>query len=602
MKSKKSVNLLVVSLVLFIFLINLILAPTDMRPSEIDLAYTCFENQLGNNCGDTQSTKQAAFNLLAGAYNPGIQAKCKAALNVNKQTNCWAETKTGSCDIKSTALAILSLDYIGTNVDNEVNWLLSKRMTTTGLTWFLEIDSENKTECTVNGAKITIEDNKKISGNPPNGLTKAYNNYWLQITNININYTISCDKDFITALVYQEPQNPTYNIVGESKSAYAHESVTESVVSYCFSTSNKCDYEGSLWATIALEKLGKETTPYLPYINSMSDEPESRRIMPSAFLYIITGSDDYYSDLIGLQMTGGFWDVSGNKRFDTAMAILALHSNSPPELDTAKNYLLAVQKDDRCWQSDTAFILHAAWPRNPASSGGGGTTIVYCEDQGYFCTPIGDCPNTDKLSNFDCSSVAEQCCRVDPNRLTCAQKQGVSCNSNEGKECDGNIIPSSDENSCCLGDCREIDTTNDCEDRGYKCVENECGENQEEINAYGPDCGNGKVCCDDKPAPTKTNNWILIILLIILIILVILAIIFRNQLKIWWATRGKKSPQTRPPTGPSRGPGTFPMLPFMPRPSIMRQPMLRRPLTRGGPSPKDKEFEDTMKKLRDMSK
>ena len=55
-----------------------------------------------------------------------------------------------------------------------------------------DFDSNNRTECDINGKSITIEDNKKISGSPPAGLSRAYNDYWFQINDIQKNYTISC--------------------------------------------------------------------------------------------------------------------------------------------------------------------------------------------------------------------------------------------------------------------------------------------------------------------------------------------------------------------------------------------------------------------------
>ena len=80
-----------------------------------------------------------------------------------KDNVCWGETDTGNCNIKSTALATLALTHIQDDVEDYENWLLSKRIKDTGLTWFLEIDSNNQTECDINGVKITIEGNKKIA-------------------------------------------------------------------------------------------------------------------------------------------------------------------------------------------------------------------------------------------------------------------------------------------------------------------------------------------------------------------------------------------------------------------------------------------------------
>ena len=96
--------------------------------------------------------------------------------------------------------------------------------------------------------------------------------------------------------------------------------------------------------------------------------------------------------------------------------------------------------------------------------------------------------------------------------------------------------------------------------------------------------------------------WI-IILLAFLILLVILAIIYRNKLRLWWFRfRGKASVR---PTGPSPPPSIQrPMMRAVPRFGAVTPRPIRtappRPVTR--PAPGDKEFEETMRKLREMSK
>jgi len=89
-----------------------------------------------------------------------------------------------------------------------------------------------------------------------------------------------------------------------------------------------------------------------------------------------------------------------------------------------------------------------------------------------------------------------------------------------------------------------------------------------------------------------------IIILILLIVIVALGIFFRDKLRLWWFTkRGKSSasPVTRtgmPPRGP---PGETRLPPRM-------QPMFaqRNRLPIGGE--KDKDMDDTMRKLREMSR
>ena len=165
---KKKVYLLFA--ILLILALPFILAQDeDAAANEVDKAYSCFENEVGTNCGNTRSTKQAAFNLMAGGYDSSILSSCKSTLDTLKKNVCWSDTDTGNCNIKSTALATLALQYVGEDIDDQVEYLLENKKLDTGLTWFLEIDSSNRTVCDINGKSITVEDNKKLSGSPPQG-------------------------------------------------------------------------------------------------------------------------------------------------------------------------------------------------------------------------------------------------------------------------------------------------------------------------------------------------------------------------------------------------------------------------------------------------
>lgn len=587
MKLKKSINLLFV--ILLIFSLASFATAQEEETTAVSKAYSCLEKELDKNCGGTKSTKQASFNLLAGAYDSSIQSSCVSTLETLKKTNCWADSDTGTCNIKSTALAILALQHVGKNIDKEINYLLENKKIETGLTWYLEIDSNNKTLCTINGKSFTIEDNKKISGTPPEGLSRAYNDYWFQINNIKKNYTISCDKNFITALLYQKSGSNVFHVSSETKSASEFDSITENVNSFCLKTGNECDYEGTLWASLVLKKEGKETAPLIPYLTSISDKAENRKFIPSAVLYILTNDDEYYSELVSLQKSDGFWDESRNKFYDTALSLLALQSLNSNEVDSAKKYLLKVQKEDGCWQSDTSFILHSAWPKNPTGLSGG-TGISYCQDFGNFCVPIGECSLIDSIDNFYCSSAAQVCCKIKSQDSTCSEKGGFICNLDQ--ECSGSSVTSSDSNFCCVGDCTAIKTENECESSGFFCKDS-CSDSQEEKTAYSGSCNLGELCCGPKPS-AKSNNTLLIILLIILIILVILAIIFRNQIKIFLFKRksGLSSSSSSSPPGRPSPPGFLPPS-FSQRPlqrSIPRKPII------------DREFEETMKRLKDMSR
>ncbi|VVB78253.1 Uncharacterised protein [uncultured archaeon] len=575
---------------------------------DVEKSYTCLKNQLGDNCGgSTISTEVNAFNLLAMAYDSKVQGDCKSSLNTRKSTDCWGPSANSACDIKSTAQAIFALNNIGEKVDDSVNWLLGKRQSKTGLTWYLEIDSTNSTECVVNGRSFTINENKKLSGSDPAGLKKAYNNYWFEITDTDQNYTISCTSDFVTTLLYQKPGNPVFYVSSDSHTASASDSTTEKVESFCFSTSSQCDYEGTFWASLALGKEEEDISPYIPYLTAMSDEAANKRYFPEAFLYLLTNADDYYSQLLSMQKESKYWNVDKSRTYDTSLALLSLQGSNTNEVDSARKFLLGLKEGDTgCWNDvNMPFILYAGWPKVPVSVSTG-QTIPQCENFGLYCTAISECKLEDQKENYNCIGGGDVCCGVQPLEQNCSDKTGFVCTQDQ--KCSGNEVQASDTPYCCIGGaCQEIQPTeNECEQAGYNCKDTCLTGSEEEKISYSKSCSFGQLCCAAKPV--KSTNWLLILLLVILIILVILAILFRNQLKIWlFRVKSGFSSKKAPPPGsrPMAAPTGFrPMPPLRPSPEHLYQPqrgppMQRRPIVK---SEKDKDFEETMRKLRDMSK
>lgn len=612
---KKERALAILFILSIIFAINLVIAAND---TEIDKSYACLKKQLGSNCQDTQNTVQNAFSLIAMAYDSSVQSDCESLLNSKKKTDCWGDTaSSSSCTIKATAIAALALKHINENIDDSINWLKSKKKTATDLTWYLEIDANNLTECTINGIKATIGENKKISGSDPAGLKKAYNNYWYEITDIKKNYTIACDSNFITTLLFKKPTSAVYFVSSLTHSGAGGDSVTESVNGLCFGTTDKCDYESTVWAALALNKVGEDISSYMPYIAAMADDPANKKYFPLAFLYMLDNSvNDYLQGLLNLQKQNKYWKEGDNLLYDTAIGLLALQGSDIEQAINARAYLLTLRETSGdiagCWRSDTALILYAGWIKSPTTGNGGPITAQDCTAYNNFCVSRGECPVNSTLNNFNCPSLSDICCSVKPAEQTCEEKGGIKCGDNE--ECSQSLIPAQDTQSCCLNACQQITTpTNECEDNRGLC-RTECKKGEEEKSLYQDSCEFNEVCCTQKTV--KPVNWWLIILLIILIILVILAIIFRNQLKIWWFKvksqfKSKKGPEptTRPSPSPPAYPGRPSIMPrqIIPRPSSPPQrPMTRPPIQskpeQGKRGEKDKEFEDTMKKLRDMSK
>ncbi|MFA5856202.1 MAG: hypothetical protein WC867_02520 [Candidatus Pacearchaeota archaeon] len=576
---------------------------------EVEKAYSCLKDYLGSNCGGTSNTFQLSFNLLASAHDSSMQSSCKSALIGNKNNDCWGDTTSGACTLKDTALALIALEKIDTNAQESLDWLLSKRMTKTGLTWYLEIDSDNFTECDINGRKIMINENKKITGQDPVGLVKTYNGYWYEITDVTRNYTISCNKDFKSTILYKKPQSNVLFVPNKLNMASGGDKIVEKVNAYCFSLTTECDYEGSLWSALALAKLQEDITPYIPYLSAMSEETNNKKYFPSAFLYMLTGSDDYYANIVALQQQNKYWLISNRKLYDTSIALLALQDpdvSGSAEATNARNDLLSQKDTNGCWDKIYhSMILYSGWPKSPTSPIKGGS-VPLCRDSGFYCVSSTECKIIDQLANYDCSG-GYVCCNSEPDKETCEEKEGFICNDDE--ECSGSTVPSQDSTSCCIGACQLVEDENDCDIAGGTCRTSCLDSEQDKGTSYSSACSFQEFCCEKKPVDTSKNyKWLLILLLAILIILVILAIVFRNQLKIWWFKvkskfkSGKGPDMTRrPPTPP---PGYRPQ----PRPMMARPPVHmygqdnQRRVMQGQKSDKDREFEETMKKLRDMSK
>ncbi|MDD5193646.1 MAG: hypothetical protein PHF67_03600 [Candidatus Nanoarchaeia archaeon] len=585
-------------LIAFCFVLTILLLNSFVLADEqaqVDKAYECLKTKLGNNCGDIRNTDENAFTLLAMSYDSGIQSKCKSILDEKKNDDCWGIDKDSACNIKSTALAILALDNVGANVDDYTDWLLSNKKQTTALTWFLEIDSANSTRCEINGQEFNINENKQLSGSDPDGLSKAYDNYWFQINDITINYSITCDDDFVTALLYKRQDSSVLHLSSETHSASASDFTNEKVQSYCFATSDSCNYEGTLWAVLALAKAGKEFHPYIPYVYGMADETENKRYLPYAFLSLLYSSvPEYLSSLKAQQKQNKFWEESGNKLYDTSVALLSIPSDDNSKTN-AKKYLLTLQDSTGCWSANTAFILFSAWQKTPTST----TSIIEDCEPSYYCVSAGDGCSLENKKDLFCLS-GKICCSVKPEEQTCEEKKGMVCP--EGTVCTESEIETLDTRYCCpmSGDCISPPGQSECEQASYEC-KTICSSDQEEKSLS---CGalSGDVCCATKVS--RGGGWTLIILLIILIILVILAILFRNQLKIWLfklksGFKSKKGPApTTRPSVPPRFPPLAPPRQMMPRGMIPRRP----PMRSASRSQKDSDFEATMKKLRDMTK
>ncbi|MBM3233530.1 hypothetical protein FJZ19_00375 [Candidatus Pacearchaeota archaeon] len=581
-----------------LFLILLVLIPVVLADEKVDKAYSCLEGKVKTKCSSLSSEEQA-FSLLALSYNSDIQKECKSALLSSSKDNvCWPKS---GCKLRETSLAFLALENIKADTSKIQDWLLNQTQVASDLQWFLEIDSKEASTCKISyddrNYTVTIQSDKKLSSGAGSCLTLAYSNYWLQINPscVNKKFSVTCDKDFATALLYKKTNSDVWFVSSQTESESAGGMAEAKVESLCFKQNNVCDYEGSLWATLAISKK-QDINKFLPYIIALA--PDNAKYNPSAFFYLLTSNDEYLSNVRDLQTQTGFWDLGGyNKFYDTALSLLALQQLNDEQAGKAKDWLLNSQDSAGCWSSlrDTAFLLYAAWPKTPASVT---TTETNCEDFGKFCCSNEDCSDAggEILSQYFCAGM-KVCCSKQPVQKTCAQKLGIICKSDE--TCTGSLGSSSDSSKCCInGDCEKIAEEPECEKQGNNC-RNKCLDTEEIDNSL--DCNSGFCCKVKQEQSSSAWIWILIIF-IILIILVVLAIIFRDKLRLWLfkmknrTQKGSQVTQTRPPF-PPQPPRMMPrpMMRPMPRPMPMQKPIEKKSRT-------DSELDETLKKLREMSK
>ena|SRR3989344_621927 len=673
---KRTVMFIILALIaLFTLSLSFVIsqASSNNVSNSTDKAYKCLENKVKDKC-DTLTFEQQVFSLLALRYDSGIKTDCKDAIldnaeKVSDKPKCWPKDR---CSIKSTAQAVLALSKIKENTDEAETWLLSKNTTPANLDWYIQIESNEETTCTIDYGPIyengiTIGADKKIRGDAGSCLPidTAGGSYWLRISSssncYDLTYKIKCDKGFITTLLYKKSGSSTVYVSEKVNSASGGGETSEKISSVCFGEGGVCDYEGSLWASVVLSSLDHDVSSHMPYLTS--NAPDNEKLLPYAFLYMLKDYPDFYTNLIN-QQKQSLWDVSGDKFYDTALALLSLQNLDIPQVASSKDKLLTLQDNEGCWQGNirnTAFILYAVWLKK--STGDGVDTP--CRDGPGFCRTRDSCINDggEILSNYECSGIAK-CCSKDEALKTCEEKGGIICNSNQ--YCTGNELSRVSDiqlgQSCCLnGECKlktdekpECERFNDgicksscddkeevsessCNDVSLKC----CVEKSLECES-NTDCKEGEVCKDGE-CVEKTGglNWFVIWILIILIILVVLGIIFRDRLRNLWfrvKTRGKGSssqegPRRPMPPGfgsaappnlrPRLPPGRFPVAgsplrpmrpmpsPILPqRPSSLRPIQPKTPATPQKPIPKkssappkkEKEYDDVMEKLKKISK
>lgn len=571
--------------------------------SKLDKAYECLETEI-TDCSDL-SIEEIAYVLMT---NPDSELRddCKSALKDKESSqDCWPSS---SCTPKDTALAILALDNLGESTTESEEWLLTQNKTPTDLIWYLQIDANEATECTIsynsNDARINIAENKRLSSSAGSCLRRTSSGYWLEIDSdcLDTEFIVSCDKEFISSILYKQRNSPTIYVSSDTKTAPAFGSVNIQVDAQCFGVTG-CDYESTAWATLALGKTGNSVQDFIPYVIALGDA--NKQSLPNAFIYMITGYDDYGVKLIEEQKVGNFWEAENTnkgKYYDTALALLALKSSSSEPVVKSRDWALFSQTSSGCWQSantirDTAILTWALTDRRASSSGG--SSVSYCSQAGFYCIQNDECPTEQKMENYFCSGLGSVCCETE-NLKTCDEYYGSICSSTE--VCVGDEKRASDTSYCCTGKCEEQGTTTtECESEGYFCRANCDGEE------LSYDCAGFGTCCD-LTTQEKSLWWLwLLIILVIITALVVLGYIYRDKLKILWFKIKSKFKKDKGSSSSNKRP------PFPPRPGfppIRRPQRFRPPIRRPQPQQRQQQqqqknkstSDDIFKKLKDMTK
>lgn len=606
--------------ILIVVLAQNVHAANETASDEIAPSYQCLEKQI---------TAKASLSLQEAVFGVLALGNVKNASNViNSQkhasNDCWPKN---GCTLKETAQVVLAKKRLGENTNQIEKWLISKNGTANDLAWFIEIDSENQQVATCNvkydgrSYNLQIGSDMKISGSSGNCLSISSSGYLLKIreTCLSKTFDISCNQGFVSTVLYQknkgdgsdclDQNNATCFVSSETHAASSLGTTQEKISAYCFKTGNNCDYEGSLWAALALDKTSNKIDAFIPYL--MASAENNKGLFPDAFVSILLDDEESYSNVIENRKQSQYWDISGspyNRFYDSALGMLALSgsSSNAAEVDKSKEYFLGIRTREGCWNNnnirDTAFILYAGWPRGAVQGSPGPGSDALCEEAGFSCEKANSCTGAGGIvkQGFVCTGIGV-CCSLKVPKLSCQSQNGKLCSAQQ--ECDGQSFDSSD-GACCLGTCKGILIQNICEEQRQGVCRTSCGADEEPTS---DECGDlsGNLCCVQKNG--GGFSWFWIIILIILIILVAIAILFRHKIQMWWFShkRGiKSSPSTKPlsssPTRFTSPIQTRPLSPNLPRFAPQTRTPARSLPPRTGT--KDKELEDTLRKLKEMSK
>ncbi len=504
MEKKRTIILIFTIIILFTF-ISSVLALDEL--TQIKKGYNWLQGKTVGKWANL-NTKQHVFSLLALQYTLSqgqIDSSTKSLLakSYNNGT-CWSAT---SCNAVETALAKIALDSAGKDSDKATEWLNSKKIApSTNLVWFLQLTQVqgNEMRCVLRYDTTSGEvgfDKRGVINYMDNSLSNCFSNatYWLQLAPVCANKTfeVSCSDSALANFLFKKENE--WFVTSKTYQISPQGSVSMKLNSYCIAQGSNCDYESTLWTAYAFFLDGQQdiAKSFVPYL--VIEANNSKKFLPQAILFKITGKDSYAEDIAKLQDSQGFIVPKGvssayNKYYDSSLAKMT-GSAYKADLTKLKAKLLSEQKVDGSWQCsgfgcdtsyirETAMILSAFWPSFEWRS--------ECESEGYACAlncsalgavaqPYGCYPESYECCNViydcemkygtckpSCSAALNEsqvpytcstgvCCKDYSKSLCITEIHGVICVA--GQEClntQGGIIPfiyASGEPRCCKGTC-----------------------------------------------------------------------------------------------------------------------------------------------------
>src|SRR4030042_1120569 len=156
---------------------------------KVDKAYACLESKVTGKCSSL-APQEKIFALLAiGKCQDEVVAASNSGM-------CWPG---GGCTLKDTAQAVLALSKTSVNTQEAEEWLLSQNASPSDVDWYLQIESDKQTKCTITydgmGYPVVLKEDKTFNTNAGTCLRLSNDDLWFKIATgcYNKEYKISCD-------------------------------------------------------------------------------------------------------------------------------------------------------------------------------------------------------------------------------------------------------------------------------------------------------------------------------------------------------------------------------------------------------------------------